>query len=120
MEVKFKMDTKILIGILLLIGIIGVGIAVAHGNNKNSDDSGMSDMAEMMEEMMNGNDSGNMMGMMMGNMEQMHEETSESKDSDGAQKSMISDMEEIMDDEEFREEMLEHTESCPMMKRLNS
>lgn len=88
------METKILIGILLIASlIIGIGIVVAHGN-ENKDDSetevmhnDMGEMHEIMESMMGG----------------MHEE-------------MMEEMEEIMNNELLREEMLEHMKDCPMMK----
>ena len=66
------MDTKILIGILIgMVLIAGIGTVIGHGNSENSDDSGMSDMAEMMENMM-GDGNMRMSGMMNnGEMEEM-------------------------------------------------
>ena len=97
------MQTKILIGILLVISlIIGIGIVFAHGTGSTDEN----EMVKMMGNMMsNGIMDDRNMGM-MGNessMTEMHEM-----------------MEEMMNDDEMREEMREHMESCPMMKRFNS
>ena len=93
------MQTKILIGILLIISLIaGIGIAIAHGTNTNNNDNASNSiegMEEMMKSMMN-NEDGNMP--MIGMMSNMDEES----------------MEQMMDDEEMRGEMLEHMKSCPM------
>ena len=99
---KSKMETKKLIGILLMISlIVGTGIVVAHGNeNNNEDESDITGMMSMMNNMDN-----EMMESMMGNMD---EESMEA---------MYGMMEEMMDNEEFRDEMLEHMKACPMMKR---
>ncbi len=73
------METKILVGVLLaigLIGSIGIGIGEAHGADESEQDDYDNIMAEMMGEMMN--------------------------------------------DEDFRNEMIEHMEGCPMMKHSDS
>ena len=103
-----KKETKILMGILLVIGLItSIGITVAHGTGE-SEDSRMRNMAEMMNSenmdmMNNANGDMPMMNGMMGNMQEMHEH-----------------MEEMMDNETLREEMLEHMKNCPMMKNSDS
>lgn len=93
------MERKILFGIIAIVLIAGIGIVVAHTTSDNEDERVMSGMEEMM-------DSEDMTGMMsmMNNMD-MNE--------------MNEMMEEMMNDEEFREEMIEHMKDCPMMKRFN-
>lgn len=95
---KTKKSINLLIGSLLIAGlVIGIGIVMAHGNGDKNDNeaeamhSSMGEMHEMMESMM-----GSMNEQMMGNMDEM------------------------MEDEEFREEMLEHMKDCPMMKKNSS
>lgn len=98
------METKILIGIIAVVLIAGIGIVVAHttSESENEDERVMSGMQGMVDS----EDMKGMMSMMNSmntdDMNEMHEM-----------------MEEMMNDEEFREEMLEHMKDCPMMKRFN-
>lgn len=87
------MKAKILTGILLTIGLIAsIGITEAHGNENKSGHT-MIESVEgetsvdmpMMDEMMTG----------------MQEET-------------IKEMQEMMNNEEFRNEMVEHMKNCPV------
>ena len=102
------MQTKILIGILLIISlIVGIGIVFAHGNGESESNTSNS-MEEMMESMMDDEDGDMPMRGMMGMMSNIDEESMEEM------------MESMMDDEEMKKEMLEHLENCPMMKRFGS
>jgi hypothetical protein len=78
------METKILIGIVLITTlIVSIGIVVARGTSGNENEDTMEGMMNDMDE------------------------------------DMIEEMEKMMEDEEFRDEMLEHMGDCPMMKRFS-
>lgn len=102
-----KKETKILMGILLVIVLVtSIGIVIAHGTEERGYTGGMRDMEEMM-------DNGNMMSEMMtnGEMENMMHNGEMSE----MMEEHMAEMGNMMDDED----MLEHMKDCPMMKNYN-